>query len=100
MKVPKHINIAGVRVPIIWGDMPDSDGEWDYESRTIRLNPRLRGNPVAVRATLIHEALHAVLDFAGLSSRTSGAISLAREEQLVTAIESLASPAIHTIYQY
>lgn len=100
MNIPSTIQIAGHTIPIVWEEMEDALGEWDHEGRRILLHPRIASDRGLLRATLVHEVLHAALCFAGLSCTTSGVLRRKTEEQVVEAIESLAAPVIARIYRY
>lgn len=97
---PPFINIGGKRIPVkIKKEMPGSLGEYDSELRCINLVEGTLKDRQLFRDTLVHEALHCALDLAGISFNTSGVLSEKIEEQVVTAIETLAAPAIIRVWR-
>lgn len=68
-RIPKAIVLPGLVVKVVQvppSDIPDCDGEWEYDTEglaIIRLNKSL---PMPVkRYTLIHELQHVMVDYLG-----------------------------------
>tara|TARA_Y100000401_G_scaffold11112_1_gene7609 strand:+ start:759 stop:1088 length:330 start_codon:yes stop_codon:yes gene_type:complete len=92
---PPAVNVGGKRIVVyIKEDLPGRLGEYDSEKRCINIAESVLEDPTLFRDTLVHEIIHCVLDLAGLSFNSSSVLSAKVEEQVVTAMETLASPAI------
>ena len=97
---PKFINVAGQRIPVhVKKEMPGRLAEFDPELRCINIHESILRDRQLLRATLVHEVIHCALDLAGISFNTSGVLSEKVEEQVVTAVETLAAPAIIRVWR-
>ena len=97
---PNHINVAGIRIPVhIKEEMPGRLAEYDPEMRSINIHVSVLRDRQLFRATLVHEVIHCALDLAGISFNTSRVLSEKIEEQVVSAVESLAAPAIIRVWR-
>ena len=97
---PNHINVAGIRIPVhIKEEMPGRLAEYDPEMRCINIHVSVLRDRQLFRATLVHEVIHCALDLAGISFNTSRVLSEKIEEQVVSAVESLAAPAIIRVWR-
>ena len=97
---PQFVNVAGQRIPVhVKQELPGSLGEYDSELRCINLHESVLRDRQLLRATLVHEVIHCALDLAGISFNTSGVLSEKIEEQVVTAVETLAAPAIIRVWR-
>lgn len=97
---PRFINVGGKRIPVhVLRDIPGCLGEYDSELRCINLSANILKDRQLFRDTLVHEVLHCALDLAGVSFNTSGVLSEKIEEQVVTAVETLAAPAIIRVWR-
>ena len=97
---PQFINVGGKRIPVhVVKDLPGRLGEYDPELRCINLSADTLRDRSLFRDTLVHEVLHCALDLAGVSFNTSGVLSEKIEEQVVTAVETLAAPAIIRVWR-
>lgn len=102
MTLPEFINVGGKRIPLEVTNLEETDqalGVYDSERRVIKLDESLLTDKRVLRDTLTHEVIHCALDLAGISFNTSGALSHKVEEQVVTAVESLAAPAIVRVWR-
>ena len=87
IKPPKYIYVAGMRIPInVKEELPGSLAEYDVNI--------LRDKQL-FRSTIVHELIHCALDLAGVSFN----MPTKTEEQIVTAVESLAAPAIVRVWR-
>ncbi len=99
-KPPEFVNVGGKRIPVnVLGQLPGRLGEYDPERRCINISESVLGDRALLRDTLVHEVIHCALDLAGVSFNTSGALSIRTEEMVVTAVETLAAPAIVRIWR-
>ena len=97
---PAFVNIGGKRIPVVVVDeMPGRLAEYDPEKRNIKILRELLQDKQVFRDTLVHEVIHCALDLAGISFNTSGVLSEMIEEQVVTAVETLAAPAIIRVWR-
>lgn len=97
---PEFINVAGIRVPVhVKEEMPGRLAEYDSELRCINIHESVLRDRQLFRATLVHEVIHCALDLAGISFNTSGVLSEKVEEQVVTAVETLAAPSIIRVWR-
>ena len=97
---PDFINVAGQRIPVnVKEDMPGRLAEYDPELRCINIHVSVLRDRQLFRSTLVHEVIHCALDLAGISFNTSRVLSEKIEEQVVTAVESLAAPAIIRVWR-
>ena len=97
---PSFINIGGKRIPVnVVKEIPGCLGEYDPEFRCINLAEGTLKDRKLFRDTLVHEVIHCALDLAGISFNTSGVLSEKIEEQVVTAVETLAAPAIIRVWR-
>ena len=97
---PNHINVAGIRITVhIKEEMPGRLAEYDPEMRCINIHVSVLRDRQLFRATLVHEVIHCALDLAGISFNTSRVLSEKIEEQVVSAVESLAAPAIIRVWR-
>jgi hypothetical protein len=97
---PDFINVGGKRIRVVVVDeMPGRLAEYDPEKRAINLHRSVLQDKALFRDTLVHEVVHCALDLAGVSFNTSGVLSVKIEEQVVTAIETLAAPAIIRVWR-
>jgi len=97
---PAFVNIGGKRIPVVCVDaLPGALAEYDSEKRHIKILKSLLEDKQVFRDTLIHEVIHCALDLAGISFNTSGVLSEKIEEQVVTAVETLAAPAIIRVWR-
>ena len=100
IKPPEFINVAGQRIPVnVLEDMPGRLAEYDPELRCINIHRSVLRDRQLFRSTLVHEVIHCALDLAGISFNTSRVLSEKIEEQVVTAVESLAAPAIIRVWR-
>ncbi len=96
---PKSIDVAGIHIPVhVKTEMPGRLAEYDPELRCINIHESVLRDRSLLRDTLVHEVLHCALDLAGISYNTSGVLSEKVEEQVVTAVETLAAPAIIQVW--
>ena len=58
MKIPKKLSIGGHTVKVVLKELNEIDGEFDKETNTIYVDPRLSESQQA--ATLLHEIFHAM----------------------------------------
>ena len=97
---PEFINVGGKRIRVVVvEELPGSLAENDPEKRAINMLAELLQDKQLFRETLVHEVIHCALDLAGISFNTSGVLSEKIEEQVVTAIETLAAPAIIRVWR-
>jgi hypothetical protein len=97
---PSFVNIGGKRIPInVLDEMPGRLAEYDSEYRCINISAHILKDRQLFRDTLVHEVIHCALDLAGISFNTSGVLSEKIEEQVVTAVETLAAPAIIRVWR-
>ena len=97
---PEFINVAGQRIPVhVKKEMPGRLAEFDPELRCINIHESILRDRQLFRATMVHEVIHCALEMAGISFNTSGVLSEKVEEQVVTAIETLAAPAIIRVWR-
>lgn len=97
---PDFINVGGKRIPVIVkSKLPGRLAEYDPEKRCIIIVESILEDRNVFRDTLVHEVLHCALDLAGISFNTSGVLSEKVEEQVVTAVETLAAPAIIRVWR-
>tara|TARA_R110002020_G_scaffold318817_2_gene534472 strand:+ start:1999 stop:2310 length:312 start_codon:yes stop_codon:yes gene_type:complete len=93
----KHssIRVAGMDIPLnIVESFPDGRlGEYDGNKREISLSKECLDDHKLCRATLVHEVVHCALDLSGANY----GMSEKTEEQVVTAVEALAVPAVRLI---
>jgi len=94
---PHSLTIGGRRVPVLVEDLGGNHGEYDANTKTIRVDRAVLGDRELLRAVLIHEAAHCALDLAGLTSYTSGSMTMKLEEQVVSVIENFIAPVIRRI---
>ena len=80
-------------------DMPGRLAEYDPELRCINIRGSVLRDRQLFRSTLVHEVIHCAIDLAGISFNTSRVLSEKIEEQVVTAVESLAAPAIIRVWR-
>lgn len=102
LEPPTSILIGGRRIPIRVTSLLEDEGhlgDYDSNTRSIRLDSSTLLDPTLLRDTLTHEVIHCALDLAGISFNSSGTLSPKLEEQVVTALESLAAPAIVRVYR-
>ena len=100
IKPPEFITVAGQRIPVnVLEDMPGRLAEYDPELRGINIHSSVLRDRQLFRSTLVHEVIHCALDLAGISFNTSRVLSEKIEEQVVTAVESLAAPAIIRVWR-
>ncbi len=99
---PSFINVGGkrIKIHILAPDkMPGRLGEYDPSLRCINISSETLKERQLFRDTLVHEVVHCALDLAGISFNTSGALTEKKEEQVVTAVETLAAPAIVRVWR-
>tara|TARA_R110001592_G_scaffold49776_1_gene154779 strand:+ start:2533 stop:2856 length:324 start_codon:yes stop_codon:yes gene_type:complete len=90
-----NLRVAGMDIPLnIVESFPDGSlGEYDGNVREISISKACFKDVNLFRSTLVHEVVHCALDLSGanygMSSKT--------EEQVVTAVEALAIPAVRSI---
>ncbi len=99
---PSFINVGGKRITINIlppEKLPGRYGEYDPGLRCINLSSDILESRQLFRDTLVHEVIHCAFDLAGLSFNTSGALTERKEEQVVTAVETLAAPAIIRVWR-
>ena len=89
------IKVAGIDIPLnVVASFPDGRlGEYDGNKREISLSQECLSNMKLFQATLIHEVVHCALDLSGANY----GMSEKTEEQVVTAVEALAVPAVRLI---
>jgi|TARA_A100001391_G_scaffold200348_2_gene184744 hypothetical protein len=96
IKPPKYIYVAGMRIPInVKEELPGSLAEYDPEMRCINIHVSILRDKQLFRSTIVHELIHCALDLAGVSFN----MPTKTEEQIVTAVESLAAPAIVRVWR-
>ena len=97
---PAFVNIGGKRIPInVLDELPGRLAEYDSEFRCINISAYILKDRQLFRDTIVHEVIHCALDLAGISFNTSGVLSEKIEEQVVTAVETLAAPAIIRVWR-
>lgn len=92
------ISVAGQDIPINiveeFGD--DRLAEYDSTHRCINIGKEVLKTKELFRSTLVHEIIHCALDLSGANYN----MPLKTEEQVVTAIEALAVPAVVKLWGY
>ena len=75
-KVPSVIPVLGILVFVEFSDdfakEHGTDGEFDPNTRTIKLDSLLLQNPITLKETLNHEIGHAWLEYSGLRQSLNG----------------------------
>lgn len=89
------IQVAGLNIPLnVVLSFPDGRlAEYDGNKREINIAKECLSDNKLCRATLIHEVVHCALDLSGANY----GMSEKTEEQVVTAVEALAVPAVRLI---
>lgn len=92
------ISVAGQDIPINiveeFGD--DRLAEYDSTHRCINIGKEVLKTKELFRSTLVHEIIHCALDLSGANYN----MPLKTEEQVVTAVEALAVPAVVKLWGY
>ena len=89
------IAVAGIDIPLnLVQSFPDGRlAEYDGNRREINIAEECVADPKLCRSTLVHEVVHCALDLSGANY----GMSEKTEEQVVTAVEALAVPAVRLI---
>lgn len=88
MSLPKSINVMGHKIKIVLNDDPDNHGSTNPQERIIYI--RKQDSAEVQRATLLHETIHCILYFSGLSNLLAAEM----EEAIVVAVESGLFPLV------
>ena len=100
LEPPPHIVVGGRTIPVLVAPLDEEEALGLYNStlRTITVDSSTLLDKRLLRDTLVHEVIHCALDLAGVSFTSSGTLGSRVEEQVVTAVEALAAPAIASIW--
>jgi len=88
LRLPNHIELAGVKVAIRYRQMDDTFGEYHSNIRTIYVSQLAMRDAKTLLDTIKHEARHAILDLTGLAH-----LVRYEEEAIVRCMENLLDPA-------
>ena len=92
--LPKHILVAGYKIPVVVKPLTNLHGEWDGVTRSISVDAE--DSEDTQLSAIAHEILHATFDLSGTKYLIKSEKS---EEAIVRSLENLAFPALKTLWK-